>query len=172
MRIFLIGFMGSGKSYTGKQLANALNYNCIDLDEYLIQKNGQTIPEIFQTNGESHFRYLERKALHDMAKYERTIIATGGGTPCFYDNMDWMNRQGVTLYLDVHPQVIIKRLTNETLQRPLLAGKSIEQVQQFIIHKIHERSPYYEQAQFKYTLHREKTNLTEDLKSLIKDLSF
>ncbi len=152
MRYYLTGFMGSGKSYVGKRVAERLGYDFIDLDEYIEQSAGITISEIFQFKGESYFRQLEKDCLKAASKKENVIIATGGGTPCFFDNMAFINKNGVCLYIRVNPLVLVQRLRNETAQRPLIAHKNDKELLQFIQQKLAERSPYYEQADIIYEI--------------------
>src|SRR5437773_11285939 len=97
--IFLMGFMGSGKTFFGKQLAQLLNYEFIDLDELIGKNEGATIAEIFFSKGEAYFRSKESSLLKSLSQNENAVIATGGGTPCFHDNMKWMNEHGITVYL-------------------------------------------------------------------------
>jgi len=156
-RIYLIGFMGSGKSYLGKQLAKQLQWNFIDLDTYLESKESKTISQIFKERGEAIFRQLERDYLTATGDFEKTVIATGGGCPCFYDNMEWMDVSGQTVYLKAPVSILVDRLQAETEHRPLLAGKSKEALAAFINQKLADRKDYYEQAQviFSYQSGRE-----------------
>lgn len=146
-RIYLIGFMGSGKSFMGKQLAQELNYQFIDLDDYLETKEGKTISQIFKEGGEATFRQLERDYLTASGEFEKTVFATGGGCPCFYDNMEWMDVNGQTIYLKTPITILVERLKAETEHRPLLAGKSKVELAAFIEQKLNHRKAYYEQAQ-------------------------
>ena len=139
--------MGSGKSYLGKQLAKELQWNFIDLDTYLENKEAKTITQIFEEGGEALFRQLERDYLTATGDFEKTVIATGGGCPCFYDNMEWMDVSGQTVYLKTPVSILVNRLQTETDHRPLLAGKSEQELTVFIAHKLAERTGYYEQAQ-------------------------
>ena len=145
--IYLIGFMGCGKSYIGRQLAERLAYNFVDMDAYLESKEGKTISQIFQEGGEALFRQLERDYLTASGDFENTVIATGGGCPCFHDNMEWMDVNGQTVYLKTTTPILVDRLQAETAHRPLLAGKSRAELAMFIDKKLQERGPYYEQAQ-------------------------
>ncbi|MEO5674316.1 MAG: shikimate kinase [Chitinophagales bacterium] len=142
-RIFLIGFMGSGKTFLGKQLAQLLNYEFIDLDEAIEKEGGVSIAEIFSANGEEYFRNEESSVLKSISQKQNVVVATGGGTPCFYDNMKWMNDHGLTVYLKLTPEFLFQRLKPETLHRPLLSGKSEEQLKFYISSKLDERKPYY-----------------------------
>lgn len=147
MLIFLIGFMGSGKSYVGKRLAPKLNFDYLDLDEYIVQKAGKSISVIFEEDGENAFRQIESDSLKSLAERENLIVATGGGTPCFFDHMHWMNTQGKTVFLDVATPLLVKRLQAEVVHRPLLAKLSNTELAAYIEQKIAERRHFYEQAQ-------------------------
>jgi len=145
MRIFLLGFMGSGKSYTGKKLAAAIGRPFIDLDDWVEAAAGKTIKQIFAEQGEAHFRKLERQTLHSLANLPSFVLACGGGTPCFHDNMSWMNRHGRTFFLDVDVQTLTERLKRESGHRPLLQdGQPIEQI---VREKLANRRKFYEKAQ-------------------------
>lgn len=161
MRIYLIGFMGSGKSYISKRLAKHLGYPFTDLDELIEARAGKSIAEIFDQEGESSFRQLEAQALRDTQALSIAVIACGGGTPCYSDNMTWMNEQGMTVFLDVPEEILEKRLKNEADHRPvLLGGKSIRDV---IKSKLAERRSFYEQAH----LHIEVADEDTDVAGLI-----
>ena len=155
--------MGSGKSYIGKQLAEELNWNFIDLDNYLENKEGKTISAIFEEGGESLFRQLERDYLTASGDFEQTVFATGGGCPCFYDNMEWMDVNGQTIYLRTPIPILVNRLQAETTHRPLLANKSKTELADFIQKKLAERKTYYEQAQVIF----DYQTGTEDAKALL-----
>ena len=116
MKIFLLGFMGSGKSYVGKQLAERIGLDFIDLDHWIEEQEGESIAHIFKTKGEIAFREKERDALHEMAAKENLLIACGGGTPCFFDNMEWMKKRGVVVFLQVDEGVLFSRLKNTDLE--------------------------------------------------------
>ena len=122
MTIFLVGYMGCGKSTLGKKLAINLNYDFIDLDNYIEEQEGRTIKEIFADDGEDYFRKLERVYLHRVIDTENVVISSGGGTPCFFDNMDQMNEYGLTVYINMHPKALIPRLKLSELYRPLIDG--------------------------------------------------
>ena len=109
-RIFLIGYMGSGKTTLGKAYARENELAFIDLDWYIEERMHQSISDLFAKQGEAGFRELERKMLHEAGEFEDTVIACGGGTPCFFDNMEYMNAAGDTVFLDVHPDVLFRRL--------------------------------------------------------------
>lgn len=143
---FLIGFMGSGKSHWGKIWAGANHLSFVDLDEIIEKKAKKTIEAIFETNGEDHFRKLEAAALRTCADMQNTIVACGGGTPCFYDNMQWMNAHGKTIYITCPPPQILQRVLSEQEKRPLLKKLNHAELLFFIEQKLKERVPFYKQA--------------------------
>ncbi len=144
MRIFLIGFMGSGKSYCGRQLAEMLGMPFVDLDDYVVQKAGMPISEIFAQHSESYFRELERDVLMSFSALPCFVMATGGGTPCYHQLIDHLNDVGTTVFLDPSPELLLARLEPETGHRPLLArAVSLETL---ILDKLGERRACYEQA--------------------------
>jgi len=145
-RFYLIGFMGSGKSFLGRRLANALQLPFLDLDDYLEEWSGRSIPRIFEESGEEAFRKLESEALRDTARLPSAVIACGGGTPCFGDNMAWMNAHGITIFLEAPAALIADRLIGETDHRPLLKGLDETQLRAAIEAKMEQRLPYYRQA--------------------------
>jgi shikimate kinase len=146
MRIYLIGFMGSGKTTLGKRLARRLEYAFVDLDHELEESEGVSIPELFRIHGEAHFRQLERKALHATGKLERVVVSTGGGTPCFFDNMDFILEHGVSVYLRMSHLSLAHRLENAFVKRPLVENLYGEELVNFIEKKLREREPYYLRA--------------------------
>ena len=115
VRIFLTGYMGAGKTTLGKAFARYMDIPFIDLDWYIEERFHKTVGELFIERGETGFRELERNMLHEVAEFENVVISTGGGAPCFYDNMDFMNRTGKTVFLEVHPDVLFRRLRNARL---------------------------------------------------------
>ena len=133
MRIFLIGFMGSGKTTLGKAFARAMQLQFIDLDWYIEERFHKTVQELFAERGEEGFREIERRMLHEVGEFEDVIIAAGGGTPCFFDNIQYMNRVGKTVFLDVVPEVLFRRLKIAKSKRPLLAGKDDAELMSFIL---------------------------------------
>lgn len=144
---FLIGFMGSGKTTHGRKLASYLKVDFIDLDEVFEQQNGTTIADYFKDFGEGKFRQKESKLLKHTVYPENAVISTGGGLPCFFDNLNWMKAQGTVVYLQVPPGVIVARLTNAKTERPLLQHKTGEELLQYITQKLAEREPFYLKAQ-------------------------
>lgn len=144
--IYLIGFMGSGKSYWGERVSRLLSLPFIDLDGQIEMLSGKSIAEIFSEQGESGFRRLERRALHAIPSVPPAIVATGGGTPCFFDNMDWMNTTGITIFFQVTPTILAKRLQEEMTLRPLLSGINKTDLERFIGKKLKERAPFYQKS--------------------------
>ena len=157
MHIFLIGFMGSGKSYLGRRLAGAMERPFIDLDEQIETGVGKSITEIFSDEGEQAFRKLEAEYLRKCKTIPPAIIACGGGTPVYNDNMDWMNRTGMTIFLDVSLDILVARLRPETAHRPLLAQQ--KDLRQFLKNKLEERRPIYEKAQIRMVLGNPDTDI-------------
>lgn len=145
-RVYLVGFMGCGKTSWGKKLAAGLGYDFIDLDHALEARAGTTIAEYFSSHGEEAFRKLESEVLKQTDYPENVIVSTGGGLPCFYDNMDWMNNTGQTLYIQLSPKALASRLENAKTPRPVLQGKKGEELVNFIEHKLAEREGFYLQA--------------------------
>lgn len=139
--------MGSGKSTVGQQLAAKLDYSFVDLDEQIEKMTGMTITSIFSSKGENAFRVLERQALDRIGQRTSLVVATGGGTPCFSDNMDFMNRSGKTVYLKMTVKKLIERLQHEKQHRPLIAGKNDEELEKYVRNKLEEREIYYRKAQ-------------------------
>lgn len=146
IRVFLIGYMGAGKTTLGKALAHRLSVPFVDLDWYIEERFHKTVGELFVGRGEKAFRELERKMLHEAAEFEDVIISTGGGTPCFFDNMDFMNKVGVTVFLKVHPDVLFGRLRVAKQQRPILREKTDEELKAFIVRALEERNSFYTRA--------------------------
>ena len=147
MIIFLIGFMGSGKSTLGKRLARKIDYRFIDMDHHLEEVEGLKVSEIFEQKGEKYFRELEKGFLESMEIQDNVVIATGGGAPCWGKNMDIMNRKGVTVYLKMSPVSLASRLEKSRNIRPLIQGLNPEHLRDYIENKLQEREHYYNQAQ-------------------------
>lgn len=144
MRIFLIGFMGSGKTTVGKSMANKLQLKFIDLDNYIEEITGKEISEIFEEKGETVFRQIEKKALNEVLKTNNFVLSCGGGTPCFFNNMENMNKKGVTVYLKYPAGKLKSRLLPNIRKRPLLNDiHTQEDLVSFIREKIKEREKYY-----------------------------
>ena len=144
--IYLTGFMGSGKSTFGRLLARELDCRFLDLDKYIEEQEKMSISEIFAKYGEGRFREIERQAVHESTSFGKTVIATGGGVPCHFDNMEIMNRHGLTIYLKVSPDALADRLMPGREHRPLIAGKNKEEMLEFITSSLKQRRPYYEKS--------------------------
>ena len=149
-RIILIGYMGAGKTTVGKALSKELGIIFYDLDWYIESRMRKSVSEIFAERGEEGFRKIEYNMLHEVAEFENVIISCGGGTPCFFDNMDYLNQQGQVVYLKASPEVLYKHLQMAKVERPLLKGKSSEELIAFIREQLDKREPFYSKA--KYTL--------------------
>ena len=148
VRIFLTGYMGAGKTTLGKAFARKMNVPFVDLDWYIEERFHKTVGELFTERGETGFRELERNKLHEVAKIEKEVNSTEGGATCFFDNMEFMNRVGKTVFLDVHPDVLFRRLRIAKQQRPILQGKEDDELKAFIIRALEQRAPFYTQAQY------------------------
>jgi shikimate kinase len=146
--VYLIGFMGSGKSTAGKKLASSLGWTFVDLDKAIEEVEGSTIPEIFAEKGEDHFRQLESEMLRKLQLKQNTVISAGGGTPCFGDNIDFMLETGVTIYLKLTPGQLRSRLAGAQQERPLLKGLDSEGMLEFIREKLGSREKWYTRAEF------------------------
>ena len=146
MRIYLIGYMGCGKSTLGHLLASTLELEFIDLDTFLEEKYFRTIPQIFAEEGEAGFRRKEQNVLHEVSAFDDIIVATGGGAPCFFDNMEVMNNTGFCIFLDVDTESLVNRLLHAKTERPIIKGKSPEELHHFIDEMMLKRRPFYEKA--------------------------
>ncbi len=144
--IILVGYMCVGKTTIGKALAQRMGLSFYDLDWYVEGRRRQRISEIFEKVGEEGFRNIERNMLHEVAEFEDIVLSCGGGTPCFFDNMDYLNQKGTTLYLKASPEIIVAHYKMSRTVRPLLKDKSEEELHEFVGKQLAERSPYYEKA--------------------------
>ncbi len=149
-RIILIGYMGAGKTTIGRALAKELGIPFYDLDWYIESRMRKKVPQIFAERGEEGFRKIEHNMLHEVAEFENIIVSCGGGTPCFFDNIDYMNGQAMTVYLKADPDVLYDHLRMGRTERPLLTGKTPEELRLFIAEQLRQREPYYTKA--RYTL--------------------
>jgi shikimate kinase len=145
---FLIGFMGSGKTYWGKIWAQQYGLKFYDLDAIIEEKEGRSIAAIFEKEGEAYFRKVETVALQQFSKVEKAVIACGGGAACFNDNIKWMNENGITVYLSATAPYILSRVKEEKDKRPLINKMNEAELLFFIEQKLKEREPFYSQAQF------------------------
>lgn len=149
-RILIVGYMGAGKTTLGKVLAKDLGLQFYDLDWYIEGRMRKTVAQLFAERGEDGFRTVEHNMLHEVAEFEDVVISCGGGTPCFFDNMQYMNRQGETIYLKANPEVLSAHLKMGKVERPLLKNKTPEEIQAFISKQLAEREQYYTQARHVY----------------------
>ena len=166
-RIFLIGYMGSGKTTVGRLLAAQLGYSFIDMDAYIEGKLFKSVSQIFNEQGEQHFRHLEQQCLHEIAEFQNVIISTGGGVPCFFDNMEFMNKSGMTIYLKLTSLELAERLENSHAnKRPLLAERKGKELLQFVSNGLAKREVFYEQAT--YSVMGEIESVVEQICKLLK----
>jgi shikimate kinase len=165
-RIYLTGFMGAGKTTIGKLLAQKMGFLFFDLDEFIEQEEGLSITQLFDQRGEQTFRYLEARALRRTRQFERVVVACGGGAPCFWGGMNWMNEHGLTIYLKVSVASLAKRLGKEGKNdRPLLLGQPAEQLEAWIREKLEGREPVYEMARITVDLEDQAEAITEFLQN-------
>ncbi len=146
MIFFLNGFMGCGKSHWAKAWAASYKLGFIDLDETIEMEERKPVTEIFESKGEEYFRSAETRVLKSLVDIKNTIVACGGGTPCFNNNMQWMNEHGITVYLSASPEEILRRLIKGQQQRPLIKKLNQAELLFFIQQKLKEREPFYKQA--------------------------
>ncbi|NOY95769.1 MAG: shikimate kinase [Chlorobi bacterium] len=146
MRIYLVGYMGSGKSTLGRKLSEEMDIQFIDMDDYIEERNHKTIPQIFAEEGENAFREKERMALEELSEFTDVVVATGGGAPCFFDNMELMKKSGITIFLNIDPDILAERLLDSKIDRPLIRGKSREELTAFINESLQKRLPFYKKA--------------------------
>lgn len=146
-RIFLIGYMGAGKTTVGKELARMTQLSFIDLDSHIEARYHRTVSRLFAEKGEEEFRRIEKRMLQEVATFEDVVISTGGGAPCFFDNMAFMRTSGLTIYLKVTVDELAKRLEVCKHTRPVLQGKSGEELKTFIAESLAKREDYYQQAE-------------------------
>lgn len=146
--IILLGYMGAGKTSVGKALAQKLKTGFYDLDLFIEERFRKKVADIFAERGEAGFREIEYKMLHELAEFEDIVIALGGGAPCFFDNMDYLNTKGITVFLNASPDIIVKHLKISHTVRPLLQQKQGQELLDHIGRHIAERLPYYRKAQY------------------------
>lgn len=149
-RIILIGYMGSGKTTVGKALSKETGMMFYDLDWYIESRMRKTVAQIFAEKGEEGFRKIEHNMLHEVAEFENVIISCGGGTPCFFDNIDYINRQGEVVYLKATPEVLYRHLLMGKVERPLIKNKTPEELIAYITEQVAKREEFYNKA--RYTL--------------------
>ena len=148
--VFLIGYMGVGKTTIGKQLSAELGMEFIDLDIYIENRYRKSIQQLFDIKGESGFRKIESEMLQEVSTFQNVLISTGGGTPCFFDNMNVMNRAGITVYVKASVEQLVSRLIASKNVRPLIKNKTPKELKEFITHHLTERNEYYSQAKVIY----------------------
>ncbi len=160
--------MGAGKTTLGRVLAREMGLMFYDLDVYIEERFHKTIPAIFEEKGEEGFRDIEKRMLHEVAEFEDVVISCGGGTPCFFDNMDYLNAQGDTFYLKADPEVLKAHLLMGKTQRPLIKGKSPEELIDYIKQALQQRSPFYEKA--KHTIELDVIHTNDDIIGYVKSI--
>ena len=150
MRIYLVGYMGAGKSTTSKRLAQRLGWEAYDTDRLFEARYKISINDFFHKYDADLYRRLETQILHETLQFDNAVIATGGGTPCFNNNMEWMNLNGFTVFLKISSESAIVRLSQSKVKRPILIDKKPEELAEFIKKNYAERLPFYEQAQLTF----------------------
>lgn len=167
--IILVGYMCAGKTTVGKALAKELGRTFYDLDWYVEERFHKKVSQIFAEEGEARFRDLERRMLHEVAEFENIVLSCGGGTPCHFDNMDYMNSVAETYYLKATPETLIRHIAISRGERPLLKGKSPDELREFVSAQLAEREPYYEKAQHIVDINvLDSFDKIKDIVSLIK----
>ena len=156
--------MGSGKTTIGRRLAEQIGFDFVDTDRCIEMQQGLTISEIFARYGETAFREMERNVLQEIQKLGYAVVATGGGMPCYNDNMDVMCSMGKVVYLKTSPQALVRRLLRSNTERPLIKGKTENELQEYIVEKLAAREPFYQRAHI--TLPTVNFSMEELLKSL------
>ncbi len=167
-RIIIIGYMGAGKTTVGKALSKELGIPFYDLDWYIESRMRKTVAQLFAERGEENFRQIEYNMLHEVAEFEDVIISCGGGTPCFFDNIDYMNEQGETIYLKATPEVLYGHLKMGQTVRPLLLGKTEDELLSYIGQQLSVRENYYNKA--KHVLDVSLLDNYEKIKITVKEL--
>lgn len=167
-RIIIIGYMGAGKTTVGKALSKELGIPFYDLDWYIESRMRKTVAQLFSELGEERFRQIEHNMLHEVAEFEDVIISCGGGTPCFFDNIDYMNEQGETIYLKAAPEVLYGHLKMGKTVRPLLLGKTEDELLSYIGQQLSVRENYYNKA--KHVLDVSLLDNYEKIKITVKEL--
>ncbi len=167
--IFIIGYMASGKTTFGRALARELKREFFDLDFYIEQRFRKTIREIFAEKGEDGFRQIERDMLREVGEFDNAIISCGGGTPCFFDNMDFMRERGFTVRLATPAERIVERLVRNNSKRPLMAGKSREEIEKTVAEGLAAREPFYSKAEISFCGSRleDKSQISRTIREFI-----
>jgi shikimate kinase len=146
MRIFLVGYMGSGKTKTAEALSKIFKYKAVDTDKLVVEKTGKTISSVFEIEGQEFFRDIERDVLRTTAKSDNIIVSTGGGTPCYFDNMKWMNENGITIYIEANSGLLFHRLATSKAGRPLIEKLNDIELMEQITGHLAVRVPVYKQS--------------------------
>lgn len=148
MKLFLVGMMGTGKSHWAKYLSKKVKTGCYDLDYLVETSEEKTITEIFAEDGEEYFRKAEAKVLRWFAEKKAYVLAAGGGTPCYHSNMEWMNKQGITIWIDEPVATLVERAKQQLEHRPAIQGLSDAEITALFEKRLAERHQYYSQAQY------------------------
>lgn len=156
--------MGSGKTTIGRRLCEPIGFDLIDTDKYIEEKHKTTVSRIFADGGEPEFRRMEHEALKEIIRMDYAVVSTGGGMPCYKDNMDIMLSNGKVVYLETKPETLARRLTFSKTERPLVKDKSKEELLHYIREKLKEREPVYHRAHL--TVQTENFSINELLRSL------
>lgn len=167
-RIFLIGYMGAGKTTIGRELAKELNLDFIDLDHFIQARFQKTVNQLFQDAGEDEFRNIEKNILREVGDFENVLISAGGGTPCFFDNMEYMNNAGCTIYLKTSAEILASRLNLCKDKRPLVKDKNEEELYNFVVDTLYKRDPFYSKAKIVFETGNIETK--EDINTLVQQL--
>jgi shikimate kinase len=147
MKIFLVGMMGCGKTKMGKKLASLLSLDFIDVDEFIELNEQRSVSQLFEDEGEDEFRKLEHQYLEEILKKDQVVVSTGGGLPCFMGNMDMINKEGITIYLEAHPAFLKSRLLHHQSQRPLIASIADVNLEAFLDDMLKQRKSFYQKSQ-------------------------
>ena len=147
MRFYLVGFMGSGKSFWARKWSAGYKFDFYDVDDTIEAMEMKSIVDIFEKKGELWYRKKEAQVLRELDKFEDCIISCGGGTPCYHDNMDWMNKHGYTIYLKADPAFLLENILKDKERRPLVRNINENELLVFIAQKLEEREVFYQQAQ-------------------------
>lgn len=166
-RIYIVGYMGAGKTTAARRLAQRMGWEVVDTDALFEEKYKISVNDFFNKYDEPLYRKLESEVLKATESLDHVVVSTGGGTACFFDNMDWMNQHGLTVFLRISPQVAVDRVIHSRHKRPLVEGKSEEELTEFVNQHYASRLPFYEQARI--TAKSEDFDI-ESLMEAIKDI--
>lgn len=169
--IFIMGYMASGKTTFGRALAKALGWEFIDLDFYIEQRFRKSVREIFAAEGEEGFRRKEKAMLREAGEFENVVVSCGGGTPCFFDNMDFMLSRGETVMLDTDTECLVRRLVANNSRRPLMAGKSEDEIRRDVQKGLDSRLPFYSRANIRFSGNQleDKSQISDSVERFIRD---